>query len=62
MRIYCINSRGQRRRGGSPAWGVRLGVTTPRLKNFSRYGTFLKASDLVWGSCECCNEHSASIK
>ena len=42
--------------------GFGLGVTTSHRKNFPRYGTFLKASDLVWGSCECGNEPSASIK
>jgi hypothetical protein len=33
LRIYRISSRGQPTRGGPPAWGLGVGLTTPHRKN-----------------------------
>jgi hypothetical protein len=33
LRIYCISSRGQLTRGGPPAGGLGVGLTTPHRKN-----------------------------
>jgi hypothetical protein len=40
------SSRGQATRGGPPAWGLGVGLTTPHRKNFCCHEMFQSASDL----------------
>jgi len=57
-----MSSRGQSTRGGLPAWGLREGLITPRLKKkTSSYEMEHKAANLA-GSCEHGNEPSGFVK
>ena len=51
-----MEERTQPKRGGPPAWGLGEVLTTLHRKNVSCYESFIKASDLVAGTCECGNE------
>jgi hypothetical protein len=49
LRIYWISSRGQTIRGGPPAWGLGVGLTTPHHKFFFYcYEMLQSAWDLDW--------------
>jgi hypothetical protein len=47
LRIYRIISREQPTMGGPPAWGLGVGLTTPRRKKVIRYERLQGASDLA---------------
>jgi len=48
LRIYWISCRGQRTKGGPPAWDLGEVLTTPRCKKLPWCGTFTIAYSLVW--------------
>jgi len=50
MRMYCMSSRGQPTRGGPPAWGLGVGLTTPHRIKVTCYEMFQSTSDLDWFS------------
>jgi hypothetical protein len=62
LRIYWISSRGKRKRGGHPSWGLCVGLTTAHPKRIMLLWEFSRSLGLgqipYWG---CREDHTVTI-
>jgi hypothetical protein len=62
LRIYWISSHEQPTRGGSPAWGLRVGLTTPHRKKKKLFTKCDKGSRTWTDSLDICRLKYFNVK